>query len=126
MPTNFDDPAILATAHGLSDSELDRLDFGVIAFDAGMLVQRYNLHETQATGLKAERVLGHHVFTDIAQCMNNYLVAQKFEDARDKASALDETLGFVLTWRMKPTPVQLRLLSSPHIPLQYLLLRRAH
>jgi photoactive yellow protein len=124
MPFDFDAPALLAELHRLSDSALDALGVGVIAMDAGMLVRRYNLHETQATGLQPERVLGHHLFTDIAQCMNNYLVAQKFVDAQAAGHALDEGLDYVLTWRMKPTPVRLRLLSDPALALQYLLLRR--
>jgi hypothetical protein len=57
--------------------------------------------------------------------MNNFLVAQKFLDARDAARPLDETIDFVLTWRMRPTPVKLRLLSAPDTGLQYLLLKRA-
>jgi hypothetical protein len=89
------------------------------------VVKRYNLYEIQATGLKRERVIGNPFFTDIAQCMNNYLVAQKYLDASDTGQPLDQTIGFVLTWRMRPTPATLRLLSSPDIPLQYLLLKRA-
>ena len=125
MQADFEDVALLATLHRMSDAALDALAFGVIAMDADMAVRRYNLHEVQATGLKAERVLGHHLFTDIAQCMNNYLVAEKFVVARASGSALDEQLDYVLTWRMKPTPVKLRLLSAPEVALQYLLLRRA-
>jgi photoactive yellow protein len=109
----------------LDDSQLDQLDFGVIAFDGDTVVQRYNLHETQATGLKRERVLGSQLFTDVAQCMNNFMVAQKFQDAREADAPLDETMNFVLTWRMRPTPVRLRLLARPDMALQYLLLQRA-
>ena len=56
--------------------------------------------------------------------MNNFMVAQKFLDASEAARPLDESLDFVLTWRMRPTPVKLRLLSHPDIGLQYLLLKR--
>ena len=125
MSPQLEDHSLLVLLHDWDDSRLDTLDFGVIAFDRDMVVQRYNQHETQATGLKRERVIGSQFFTDVAQCMNNYLVAQKFLDARDAATPLDETLDFVLTWRMRPTPVKLRLLSSPYTRLQYLLLKRA-
>lgn len=125
MPIHFEDPALLPALHGLSDAALDGLAFGVIAIDAAMNVQRYNRCESQASGLLPQRVIGRHLFTDIAQCMNNFMVAQKLEDARSTGGALDETLDYVLTWRMKPTPVQLRLLSAPDVPLQYLLLRRS-
>ena len=125
MNMQFEDRNGLATLHALNKEELDGLDFGVIAFDADIVVQRYNLHETQATGLRPERVIGNQFFTEVAQCMNNFMVAQKFLDAREAALPLDETVDFVLTWRMRPTPVKLRLLSSPDIGLQYLLLKRA-
>jgi photoactive yellow protein len=125
MKTQFEDIHILAQLHSLSDSQLDQLEFGVIAFDPEMVVKRYNLHETQATGLKQERIIGSQLFTEVAQCMNNYLVAQKFLDAREAVRPMDETIDFVLTWRMRPTPVKLRLLSSSSLPLQYLLLKRA-
>jgi photoactive yellow protein len=125
MKTQFEDIHLLALLHSLNDSQLDELDFGVIAFDDDTVVKRYNLHECQATGLKQERVLGSQLFTEVAQCMNNYMVAQKFLDARGAALPLDETIDFVLTWRMRPTPVKLRLLSDTSQPLQYLLLKRA-
>jgi photoactive yellow protein len=125
MHLQFDDTTALVNLHALDENQLDQLDFGVVAFDQGSVVKRYNLYEIQATGLKRERVIGNPFFTDIAQCMNNYLVAQKYLDASDTGQPLDQTIGFVLTWRMRPTPATLRLLSSPDIPLQYLLLKRA-
>lgn len=124
MRTNFEDRDILETLHGLNDSQFDALNFGVIAFDPDTTVRRYNLHEAKATGLKPDRVMGHPLFTDVAQCMNNFMVAQKFLDAHSHARPLDETIDFVLTWRMKPTPVQLRLLCAPTTALHYLLLKR--
>jgi photoactive yellow protein len=125
MSTQFDDTGVLAALNAMHDSQLDDLDFGVIAFDGDIVVKRYNLHETQATGLKPERVIGNQLFTEVAQCMNNFMVAQKFLDAQEAARPLDETMDFVLTWRMRPTPVKLRLLCAPNVPLQYLLLKRA-
>ena len=124
MNTRFEDQQLLADLHALDDRQLDELAFGVIAFDSEIVVQRYNLHETQATGLKPERVIGHQLFAEVAQCMNNFMVAQKFLDASEAGRPLDESMDFVLTWRMRPTPVRLRLLSSPAIGLQYLLLKR--
>lgn len=120
----YDQIPILASLHALDDAALDALDFGVIAFDADHRVCRYNAREAGFSGLKASEVIGQALFTDIAQCMNNYLVAQRFEDAAAAQQPLDLTIDFVLTWRMRPTPVQLRLLSAPDIDLQYLLLLR--
>lgn len=47
------------------------------------------------------------MFNEVAPCMNNYLVAQRFDDEE----ALDEILPYILTLRMRSTPVQLRLLK---------------
>jgi len=125
MNPKFEDSNLLSTLHALDDSQLDQLDFGVIAFDGDIVVKRYNLNESQATGVKPDRVIEMQLFTEVAQCMNNYLVAQKFLDAQEAACPLDQTMDYVLTWRMRPTPVKLRLLSAPDIGLQYLLLKRA-
>lgn len=114
------DPAAMLEA-----GDVDRLDFGVIGFDAGCVVRVYNQFESLAAGLLRERVLGLHLFETVAPCMNNYLVAQRFEDAAAQGLALDETIDYVLTLRMRPTPVQLRLLADPALRYRYVLVQRA-
>jgi photoactive yellow protein len=120
----FDTAALWAALVALDHSELDRLDFGVIGFDDQERITHYNRAESSATGLTPERLMGRHVFEDIAQCMNNYLVAQRFADARTAQQPLDAVLDYVLTWRMQPTPVRLRLLAWPPARQNYLALQR--
>ncbi len=120
----FERPDILTTLAVMDEPSLDTIEFGIIGFDRDCSVRLYNLFESRAAGLSKERVVGRHFFTDIAQCMNNYLVAQKYADAQQESVGLDETLDFVLTWRMRPTPVKLRLLASPEIAMQFLLIKR--
>ena len=120
----FSDPDLGETLNQLGDPDLDRLDFGVIGFDAEYLVRRYNSFESQAAGLSPERVLGLHLFASVAQCMNNFMVAQRFEDAWDAATALDETIDYILTLRMRPTTVKLRLLSAARPAMRYVLVQR--
>jgi photoactive yellow protein len=55
-------------------------------------------------------------FTDVAPCTNNYLVAGRF----DEPGALDERLDYVFTFRMKPTPVRLRLMRDEGADRQFL------
>ena len=105
---------LIGVLEAMSDTELDVLPFGVIQFSEQYLVERYNQYEAVNTGLNAKKVIGLHVFTQLAQCMNNFLVAQRFEDAIANNTPLDVALDYVLTWRMRPTPVLLRLLWSPH------------
>jgi len=108
----------------LTEAQLDALDFGVIGFDADGVVRRYNAFESQAAGLSAQRVLGQSLFTVVAPCMNNFLVAQRFEDANQQNADLDDIIGYVLTLRMRPVKVKLRLLSSPDADLRFVLVQR--
>ena len=111
----------LATA---DDAALDVLQFGIIGFDEQTVVQRYNTFESQLAGLNKSRVLGHPLFTSVAPCMNNFLVAQRFEDALATGDPLDATLDYVLTLRMKPVKVKLRLLAGSAGALRYVLILR--
>ena len=121
----FQQPGLLEPLHALTAAELDDLDFGVIGFDGTAIVRRYGAHEQRASGLRDEQVLGLRLFDVVAPCMNNYLVAQRFEDAAACGEALDETLDYVLTLRMRPQPVKLRLLAAPATPLRYVLVQRS-
>jgi photoactive yellow protein len=122
---NFGQTNLLPALHSLSNHDLDQLDFGVIGFDDACTVRRYNAHESKASGLSPQRVLGLHFFDEVAVCMNNYLVAQRFEDAASGAGSLDDTIDYVLTLRMRPTPVRLRLLAAPGLDRRYVLVQRA-
>ena len=60
-------------------------------------------------------MLGLSLFNEVAVCMNNYLVAQRFEDAAADGSELDATIDYVLTLRMRPVKVRLRMLAGPGV-----------
>ncbi len=120
-PLSFDHSGILTRLAVLDDTEIDRLEFGVIGFDADTVVRRYNAFESKCAGLTPGRVVGQPLFTIVAPCMNNYLVAQRFEDAATNRTSLDVTVDYVLTLRMRPQKVHLRLLASPDQTLRYLL-----
>lgn len=120
----FTDPELLDRLLALSSQEQDALDFGVIGFDRSTHVVQYNAYESRAARLDPSRVLGKHLFIEVAPCMNNYLVAQRFENAGLEGRALDETVPYVLTFRMRPTAVQLRLLARPDAGMSYVLVLR--
>ena len=109
----FGAPALHVLLDSATDSELDALEFGVIGFDLGERVRRYNATESRLAGLSPERVLGHGLFTVVAPCMNNFLVAQRFQDAAVADELLDVTIDYVFTLRMRPRRVMLRLLGLP-------------
>ena len=109
----------------LNNDQLDEFDFGVIGFDNDSAVKVYNARESKMAGLSKQNVLGADLFNTVAPCMNNFLVAQKFQDAMDEADELDEIMDYVLTLKMKPTRVKLRLISNPQLSLHYLIILRS-
>lgn len=114
------DEMLQETLDAMSSEELDNLDFGVIKMSLDGVVIEYNATERRGSGLRMDQVMGLDFFVEVAPCMNNYLVAQKFIDNDE----LDETLDFILTFRMAPTPVEMRLLKSKAAGTQYVLIDR--
>lgn len=123
-PVTFDGADTGRRLDGLTDGELDELDFGVIGFDRETLVNRYNAVEVKYAGLAREQVLGKLLFDEVAVCMNNFMVAQRFEDALAQGHALDATIDYVLTLRMRPTKVKLRLITQGDPTTRYVLVLR--
>jgi photoactive yellow protein len=121
---SFATPDLHARLAQLAEDDLDRLDFGVIGFDGDTNVCQYNRTESEAAGLTPPRVLGQPLFTNVAPCLNNFMVAQRFEDAQDDGTALDATIDYVLTLRMRPVKVALRLLATPDSSVRYVLVQR--
>ncbi len=124
LAIGFDDAHCLSFLGDASEVEIDDLDFGVIGFDSDGVVRRYNATESRLAGLSPQRVLGHHLFTVVAPCMNNFMVAQRYEDAAAGSGDLDITIDYVLTLRMRPVKVRLRLLAHPRYDLRYVLISR--
>jgi photoactive yellow protein len=121
---SFDARGLADILDASSQEQLDALDFGVIAFDLDTIVRRYNAVESQAAGLSPQRVLGEPLFTNVAPCMNNFMVAQRFEDAAADGTELDDTIDYVLTLRMRPVKVKLRLLAGAGSTTRYVLVQR--
>ena len=122
---SFGDTQLHSELDQSSNDDIDTLNFGVIGFDSNGIVRRYNSFESKAAGLSSARVLGQPLFTVVAPCMNNFLVAQRFEDALANGQPLDATIDYVLTLRMRPVKVKLRLLATPGADTRYVLVQRA-
>ncbi|SEB96661.1 photoactive yellow protein [Burkholderia sp. WP9] len=113
--------AVRITELAESDAErLDEVPFGVIGFTSDATVTVYNATESRNAGLRPQRVLGKHFFGEVAPCMNNFMVAQRFDDE----DVLDDIIPYVLTLRMRPTPVRLRLLKAPRCATRFVLIER--
>lgn len=110
----------LADLEAMDEPALDRLGFGVVGLDRKGTTRTYNLTEATMAGLDRDSVIGSAFFETVAQCMNNFMVAQRFEDEAD----LDEIVPYVLTLRMRPTRVRLRLLARAGGALRFILIER--
>ncbi len=125
MPTKVPDwqgfaTISLADLDSFTPEQFDALAFGVIGFPANCLVEIYSAHESKASGIPVHKVIGADFFLSTAQCMNNFMVAQRFQDEPE----LDVIIDFVLTLRMRPTPVRLRLLKHGTAARRYILVHR--
>lgn len=109
----------IADLDALSKAEIDELPFGVVGLSTDGLVEVYNATEAKLAGLSADSVLGSHFFLSTAQCMNNFMVAQRLEDEPE----LDTVIDYVLTFRMRPTPVRLHLLKGAAASRRYVLIQ---
>lgn len=112
----FHAPGLRALLDELAPDELDELAFGLIVMDRHDIVVHYNTFESARAGISPDRVLGRNFFVDVGPCTNNYLVAERYHEEPD----LDEELDYVFTFRMRPTPVRLRLLAGARSPRRYL------
>jgi photoactive yellow protein len=110
----------LAQLEAMDAAQQDSLPFGVVGLDSTTMVKIYNGTEAQMSGLDSQNVLGVPFFDAVGQCMNNFMVAQRFEDEPE----LDAVFPYVLTLRMRPTRVRLRLLASSDVPHRYILIER--
>ena len=104
----------------MEPARLDALPFGVVGLDHEGIVEVYNKTEATLAGLNGDDIIGTHFFLTVAQCMNNFLVAQRLEDEDD----VDAIVAYVLTFRMRPTPVRLRLLKRAGHPRRFVLIER--
>ena len=112
--------ASLVQAAPPSTARLDALPFGVVGLNGEGIVEVYNETEAKLAGLNRDDVIGAHFFLSVAQCMNNFLVAQRLEDEED----VDAIVAYVLTFRMRPTPVRLRLLKRAGHSRRFVLIQR--
>lgn len=120
-PTNVDFETVgLQVLEDMDAAERDTLPFGVVGFAPDTIVEVYNATEARMSGLDPATVVGVPFFDAVAQCMNNFMVAQRFEDEPE----LDDIVPYVLTLRMRPTKVRLRLLATAGMMRRYILIER--
>jgi photoactive yellow protein len=114
----FADAGLLDILDGLPVESFDGLDFGLVTMDRTGTVEHYNTYEARRSGISEARVLGRNFFVDVGPCTNNFMIAERYHDAGP--DRLDVQLDYVFTFRMRATPVRLRLLAAPGSTRQYL------
>jgi photoactive yellow protein len=120
---SFSHPGLLGALEGAPAEALDDLPFGLITMDRRGVVLHYNADESRRSGLAPERVVGRDFFTSVGPCADHPLVGGRFTRAAETGGTLDEELDFTFTFRMRLSPVRLRLLAAAGSPQQNLAVR---
>jgi photoactive yellow protein len=107
VPATFDDPGLFGWLERAAAEDLDALPFGVVAMATDATVEHYNATEGKLAGLTPDRIVGRHFFEAVAPCMNNFMVAERFATEPE----INDTINYILTFRMAPKKVKLRLLK---------------
>lgn len=119
-PTGTADPGLFNWLSEATAAELDSLPFGVISMSLDATVEHYNAMEGKLAGLTPGRVVGRNFFTSVAPCMNNAMVAGRFAGEAE----IDAIIDYVLTLRMAPQRVKLRLLKRQDAKRMYVVVER--
>tara|TARA_R110001592_G_scaffold17518_2_gene73731 strand:- start:24366 stop:24737 length:372 start_codon:yes stop_codon:yes gene_type:complete len=117
MELKLEQQDLFQALEALDNDAYDELDFGLIKMDRKGHILAYNKWEAQLAANNQEAVIGKNFFTQIAPCTNNFMVSEKYGLFQGQ---LDETMDYVFTYRIKPTPVRLRLLAHESSNNQYL------
>ena len=116
---DFENAQLLEWLETASPEDMNGLPFGVVRTDLQGKVTHYSRWESQFSGLESAGVVGRNFFTDVAPCSNNYLIAHVFTEP----GAIEKSLDYVFTYKLRPTRVQLRLLRAEGSEHQYLAVR---
>ena len=117
MELKLEQQDLFQALEALDNDAYDELDFGLIKMDRKGHILAYNKWEAQLAANNQEAVIGKNFFTQIAPCTNNFMVSEKYGLFQGQ---LDETMDYVFTYRIKPTPVRLRLLAHESSNNQFL------
>ena len=120
LPGPFTEPELFDWLSTATAVELDTLPYGVIAMSLDGTVEAYNLAESKLAGLTPERVIGKNFFSSVAPCTNNFMVAHRFQTEAD----LDVVIDYVLTLRMTPRKVHMRMLRRHDASRMFLVIQR--
>jgi photoactive yellow protein len=103
---------------------VDGADFGVVQVDNEGTIVLYNKYEAELAGVEPSFAEGRNFFTQVAPCSNNRLFFGKFKDGVAKG-AIDESFKYTFTYKMKPTPVDVRIYRDTTTSQNWLFVKKA-
>lgn len=109
----------------LSDSELDRLSFGVICLDELGTILRYNLAESRMARLDRNQVVGKDFFTEVAPCTRGPAFEGRFR-AYVAGEAIEDIVRFdyLFDFKFGAQEVSIEIVRARAAPRYYLLVNR--
>jgi len=116
----FDSLGLFEWLGAATATDLDLWPIGVVGMALDGTVEAYNAMESKLAGLQPDRVIGRNFFTNVAPCTNNFMVAHRFQSEPD----LDCIIEYVLTLRMRPQKVSMRLMRSKVATKMFLAIQR--
>lgn len=105
---SFVPDSVIQSLPTMDRSSADAQPFGVIKLSDDGTIELYNKWESEMGGFAPSAVEGKNFFTKVAACTNNRLVYGRFKDGV-KGGNMDAEFNYTFTYRMKPSPVTIRL-----------------
>jgi len=96
----------------MTDAEIDALPLGVIQVDGDGIIRKYNLFEAKLAGRRADEVIGHSFFNDIAPCTHLPDFMGRFQQGV-REGKLDERFLFTFDFDFRnPTRVHIDMFDA--------------
>lgn len=92
-----------------SEDTLNRAAFGIIQVDRRGRVTFYNRFESRFSGRSPDETIGRDFFDEVAPCTRSRFFRGRFEQGL-AAGRLDVIFSYTLTYRLRPTLVEVRLI----------------
>lgn len=115
----FDDLA------AVSAEVADKLNFGFIRMDDEGVVEIYNTWEMELADMHRSAVVNRNFFKDIAPCTHNRIFYHSLLSSVQNGEALDKRMKYTFTYRITPTPVDIRMVRDAERHKFYMLIKRA-
>jgi photoactive yellow protein len=119
----FGTPELLAKLPTMTREEVDALNFGVIKVNNAGVIEVFNRYESELVGVPSSKAEGRNFFTQVAPCTNNRLISGRFKDGVS-ANALDITIPYTFTYKMRPSNVNIHLYRDSASETNWVLVQR--